>query len=1125
MRITALLIGLVLLVAPLNAAHAARNAARKTSKTKTTTPRKTEAKPSLNAGLNAGYAALAKNDFRGAIDAWRPLFKNARGEMIARALWPQFAQLCLENDRLSDLESAARNADSLQSSPELRAAARLVLRRAAWREKSLTKAKNFDEKLNFIRDWQVIGPFENEENDIHKKFAPETQDTLGKVLKGQNDRPVRWRKLPIAREEIAFVGRFLGDFKSDEASVFYAQTAINMPSARLVQLRFNHSGAAKIWLNGKLIFADEKQRTAQNFDPDVFVITQKLEAGWNSLLLKISDETPSQTCFSLRLTTEKGADLSEILSGIKSDIKTDATRFQWQSLSGQMENARLDLIQNLTKNFSASKSNEEEKTLVFAKRFLSESDEASPVVLLLAPPQISLRQKAAKLKAESKIKEAVAAYQELLNDEEFQPEILENLARLQILNNDSTSALDTLKKLRAFRPQDGEIAAEYAELLEARGEKAGASAVYQQAITLDTSQTVWRERARVLTGEKSLLDMVSDVKWISDSQQKTDAVLLLDEARQIVYDDRATLTRFHQIIQINNANAARRYANFSVENPSRASRLTIESAVVISAGKRREVVLNNSQNTLKIPALMAGDILDFTYRIEENQRGLLERQFWTQWFFNLADMPVQTSRFVLITPLQVAFNISSHGDVAAPERSQIKSGNATWDVREWRMENLAARPLEALSPAPQDANLWIDISSVVTWKSIADWYNDLCAARLVPNAAVRAKALEITQNARSDSRTSDSRTDEEKLRALYFYVARDLREQKISFSSPEILPQSVSKTMRDGYGTASDKAALLVALCDAASIKARLALFNERRDGLTPYLPSPRFKRVMVVAQIAGEEMWLDVSNGDFDNLPAENQGVPALLIENGATTQSATTQSAITLTDTPIAVPESNIVATKYQATLDDAGNLKGEAETAFSGEWGTALRARWQAAPTASRAAFVREITRLAVPALQLSPDISHNFAKPDETLKIDFAFANEKYAMPENDTFSFALPWPELASISKPILKGAAQERAQGCEVAALRGLGLDTLKLKLPLGFRPQELPEEIKDNSAFGRYRFTYKIEDDKNGGTMLIVSREVLLSPLRVSVEDAPSYIAFCKAIANESARKIILKK
>lgn len=1053
----------------------------------------------IQPSLSAGYEALSKNDVDGAIKAWRPFFKAAPGAVSTRALWPQFARLCLETNRLDDMENAARDADSPDAMPELRAAAHFVLRRAAWREKRVKEAQSLGEKLDFISDWQVIGPFENAgETAFNNALPPEREETFGKTIKSIENRPLKWRALPASHEGTALVGRFLGN---DEPGVFYAATAINVPASRTVQLRFNHSGAAKIWVNGQLVLTDAKMRQAQNLDPDVFVITQKLEAGWNSLLVKIADTGLSETFFSLRVTSDNGADLSA--------LQTDASRFRWQPLIGQREQAVPDLF----KRYGTPHTEQEARILLFAQQFFSESAEALPAISLLSPEQVALQQKAIRLASEGKLKEATTTYNSLLRRDEFLPDALRKKARLQKQQSDVEGALETLRKLRTFRPQDAEILAEYAELLREQGNRSGALTVYGQAITLDPSQVFWREQARVLSGEKSLFDIVPDLKntvanppvGVANPPAKAEATLLLDEARQIVYDDRATLTRFHQIIQINSVNAALRYANFSLDKPSLRARLTLENAQVISRGKRRALSGGNNQNTLKIPALQVGDIIDITYRIEDKQSGSLERQFWTQWFFNLAGMPVQTSRFVLITPPQVIFNIRSHGDVPAPARTQVKNGNALWDVREWRLENLPARPLEPLSPAPQDANLWIDISSVVTWKSIAAWYHASLAPLCLPDSDVRAKALELTKNARGE---------EEKLRALHGYVARGLREEKSAFSIALQVPQPGSKIIRAGYGKTADKAALLVALARATGIEARLAAFNKRREGVTPFLPSPRFRHLMVVAKIQEADVWLDAANADFDNLPAENQGVPALLLE----------EDTISLLTTPVLAAENNIATTTCKAQLDEDGQLRGEVETSFSGEWNTTLRAGWQALPSVRRAEYVSDVTRLFMPALRSSKEIVHNFALPDQPLKMQFTFNGARYAALEESTLTFQLPWQELAGLDKAVLNNETP-RTQECEMAALRGLGLDTLKLQLPVGFAPQELPGEIKDTSPFGHYRFSYKTEGETDKGVTLIVTREVLLTPLRVARDDVPAYVAFCKAIAQESGRRIILKK
>jgi hypothetical protein len=155
-------------------------------------------------------------------------------------------------------------------------------------------------------------------------------------------------------------------------------------------------------------------------------------------------------------------------------------------------------------------------------------------------------------------------------------------------------------------------------------------------------------------------------------------------------------------------------------------------------------------------------------------------------------------------------------------------------------------------------------------------------------------------------------------------------------------------------------------------------------------------------------------------------------------------------------------------------------------------------------------------------------HHINDFEQPLKLRLAYAGEN-ASRSDETLIFSLPWQEAMNIPQALLNETEEQnpRTQEWETAALRGLVLDTLTLQLPPGFQPTELPDEIKDASDFGRYRFTYKLENnaDNSTGATLIVTREVLMAPLRVSLEEAPAYEAFCQSIARESRRRIVLKK
>src|SRR5213078_2169751 len=122
------------------------------------------------------------------------------------------------------------------------------------------------------------------------------------------------------------------------------------------------------------------------------------------------------------------------------------------------------------------------------------------------------------------------------------------------------------------------------------------------------------------------------------------------------------------------------------------------------------------------------------------------------------------SRYVLITPPAMAFQTRPHGRVPQPTVKDVKG----WRVREWRMTDLSARKLEIGAPGMTDSETWLDLSSITSWRPIVEWYRDLSHPRCVPDVAIRAKAAQLTKGAK---------TEEEKLRALVAYVAREIQYQ------------------------------------------------------------------------------------------------------------------------------------------------------------------------------------------------------------------------------------------------------------------------------------------------------------------------------------------------------------
>jgi len=162
--------------------------------------------------------------------------------------------------------------------------------------------------LGFLRDWAVIGPFENEgEAGFKDVFGPE-KDLAGRTgfmdfaapHKGkQGDN--RWRVPGLASP--LFLTDLGSLFRLSENVCAYACTHVRVREPGEVCIRLGCEGAVKLWVNGRLVHAGDRYR---KFFLDQDVAGARLETGWNEILVKVCQKKGPWTLL-LRLTAPDGS--------------------------------------------------------------------------------------------------------------------------------------------------------------------------------------------------------------------------------------------------------------------------------------------------------------------------------------------------------------------------------------------------------------------------------------------------------------------------------------------------------------------------------------------------------------------------------------------------------------------------------------------------------------------------------------------------------------------------------------------------------------------------------------------------------------------------------------------------
>lgn len=160
--------------------------------------------------------------------------------------------------------------------------------------------------LGFVRDWWVIGPFDNEHGRGFKTAQPvEKQIDLAQRLPGK-EREVGWRRVPV-RDVLGHVDLDALLRPNDQAAA-YAVAFVRSEAACDAAIRLGSDEAVRAWWNGREVLTRDVRRTLE-VDQDVAAV--RLAAGWNVLLLKVHDQTGAWG-FRVRLTAPDGGALSGV---------------------------------------------------------------------------------------------------------------------------------------------------------------------------------------------------------------------------------------------------------------------------------------------------------------------------------------------------------------------------------------------------------------------------------------------------------------------------------------------------------------------------------------------------------------------------------------------------------------------------------------------------------------------------------------------------------------------------------------------------------------------------------------------------------------------------------------------
>jgi hypothetical protein len=484
------------------------------------------------------------------------------------------------------------------------------------------------------------------------------------------------------------------------------------------------------------------------------------------------------------------------------------------------------------------------------------------------------------------------------------------------------------------------------------------------------------------------------------------------------------------------------------------------------------------------------------------------------------DLPVAASAFSLTLPP----GWGATGVVYNHARQEPAIAGRTY---RWELRDLPPVESEPARPALMSIVPWLAVSlvppagtqprfgrSFKDWPEVALWLSQLAdpQAAVTPEVASRAKEL-----------TRDAATDYERIRAIGRYA------QGVKYVSIQMglgrgggyRPHAAADVLAKNYGDCKDKANLMRSLLKAVGIEAYpVAVFSGDRERVREDWPSPQqFNHAIVAVRLKepvqepavgavpglGRVLFFDPTDEHtpVGLLPQEQEGSLGLLV-------SADKGSLVSL---PRSEPQANRVERVIDVTLAEDGSLSGKVEELAVGHAAArSRREREQGAAGEYRREMEAWVAKSGPGSIVRRLDASE---AEGGAQRVALEFTTPAYAKAMGG---------RLLVVKPRVLPGRSRlglyEESRKYPVVLRSEAFEERLRMKLPQGFEPEEMPAPTKGEAAYGSHSSSCEVADG-----YLSCVRRVEVSAAVIPVEQYKDVKSFFAWVNSAGTSPVVLAR
>ena len=454
-----------------------------------------------------------------------------------------------------------------------------------------------------------------------------------------------------------------------------------------------------------------------------------------------------------------------------------------------------------------------------------------------------------------------------------------------------------------------------------------------------------------------------------------------------------------------------------------------------------------------------------------------EKTIFTQYGYGFQHRtPVLDSRFVLTLPAGwEAKGVVFNRDKVEP---QVSGSSWIWELKDlpWIEREDHSPSIEALAPRlvvsyfPNTDNR-AGLQGLKDWTSVSSWLSPLVDPPAEVTEPIRARAKQLTASAA---------TELEKIKAIAAFV-QQTNYVEVSLNVTHgggYTPHRSDETLARNYGDCKDKATLMRALLKAVGIDSWLTVITaDDRTYVRPEWASPEQFNHAIVAVQAPESVQLPTVLQTaqlgrlllFDptdritplgDLPEEEQGSYALVI---AGARGA-------LLKMPLLPVSANRIDSKVEGTINPDGRLEAKLERRYFGQSSIPLRAVQLLRGSDDlkkrfESGYGRRLAGSSISKVSAENEAAEN------AVAVHVELGAERFGLMQG---KLLITRPGLLTSGGDYSFSSKQRTAPIKLDADLRH---DSIRVKLPAGFKPDEIPQSTKIESDWGRLEASWSLHD------------------------------------------------